>query len=375
MDVDIISDLSDGTFDGVATPDTGQSAAPANTPPKQTKRETVEDRQTTENKPLSLRDQLSSALKGSKDTPPSGLQDGNGGRPRNPDGTFAPSTESLPPDTSSAPTPAGGSVSPPAGVDAQVFNSLPAETQQFIARTMDELNHTRSQLGRMSEIEKIIGPRRDAWALNGMTEVQAVGQLFALSDYATRDPKGFIQYFAQNNNVDLESLVFDTDPGDPEVNALKQQINQLQSQLEGFNAQTQQASHQNMVNQIVSFFGETSADGKPLRPYADQLGADLVPYVQLVMQQKPNLPQTQILQEAYERACWGNAEVRKAMQQEQIAIEQAKQAQAAQQKLQKARDAGSSMPSGVPSGAEKLVNGANTGSLRDTIRSALSQYS
>lgn len=369
MDVDILADVVDGSLD--------QGAAPASTPAQQTPSQPITDKQETEVKPVSLRDQISSALKSETNTPPSATQDGN--RVRNPDGTFAPASGS--PAATDASTSANnpvGAVAPPAaaptGIDPQVFNALPAETQVQLVRTMDELNARQSRLYGYEQIEQLIAPRRQAWALNGVTEAQAVTQLFALSDYATRDPSGFIQYFAQQQGVDLESLVFDSDPGDPEITALKQQVMQLQGQLQGFNSQQQAVQHQNTVNEVVAFFDQKGANGTPLRPYADKLGDDLVAHIQITMSKQPNAPREQILQEAYERACWSNTAVRAEMQKALIAANEAERLRQRQQQVAKARTAGSSVPPGVPSATAQPAN-TSTGNLRDDIARAMAAAS
>ena len=370
MDVDILGDVVDGSLD--------QSAAPVSAPAQQAPTQPVTDKQDTEVKPVSIRDQISSALKGETNTPPSATQDGT--RVRNPDGTFAPASGSpaAPDDASTSANSPGGVTAPPAaappGIDQQVFNSLPAETQVHLARTMEELNVRQQKLYGHEQIEQLIAPRRQAWALNGMTEAQAVNQLFALSDYAGRDPAGFIQYFAQQQGVDLESLVFDSDPGDPEILSLKQQVTQLQGQLQGFNSQQQAVAHQNTVSEVVAFFDQKDGNGTALRPYAEKLGDDLVAHIQMVMQQQPNAPREKVLQEAYERACWSNANVRAEMQKASATANEAERLRQHQEKVTKARTAGSSVPPGVPSATTQPAN-TSTGNLRDDIARAMAAAS
>jgi hypothetical protein len=40
-------------------------------------------------------------------------------------------------------------------------------------------------------LEQVIGARRQAWAMQGMSEGQAVNQLLALSDFAGQNPAEF----------------------------------------------------------------------------------------------------------------------------------------------------------------------------------------
>jgi len=49
--------------------------------------------------------------------------------------------------------------------------------------------------------------RRDALAMQYGGVDQALSQLFALSDFAARDPRGFMQHFAQQRGLNLAQLV------------------------------------------------------------------------------------------------------------------------------------------------------------------------
>lgn len=320
-------------------------------------------------KPVSLRDQISSALKGEA-TPPAAQIDG--GAARNPDGTFAPkpapdlnaADQSAPPAPSAVPYPQGLP-----GLDAATFAALPAETQQHVARTMEALNR---QTVQYSQIEQVIAPRRQAWALNGMTEGQVLNQLFALSDFAENRPDEFVRYFASQRGLDLEDLAFGPLPEDPNITATNQRIQQLEAQISGFTAQQQQAAHTAIVDEIVQFADEKGADGKTLlRPYFAELGNEVLPFIQQAMQQNPNRPRTEILTEAYDRASWANPSVRAKMQAAADAARTADRIRASTAAAGRAASAGVSVATGVP-GEGAVANGPATGgSMRDTIKAAI----
>lgn len=326
-------------------------------------------------KTLSLREQLSQALKGDA-TPPASQLDG--GAVRNADGTFAPKIE-TPADPNAPAAAAPGPVQYPwqaganvPGLTPEAFAALPAETQQHVARTMETLTQQAAQYAAYGQIEQVIAPRRQGWALAGVSEGQVINQLFALSDFAEKDPAGFIQYFASERNLDLEEIAFGTDPVDPTVAAQNERIRELETQLNGFTAQQQRTAHENVVNEIVQFADEKGADGKTLlRPYFAELGQSVLPFIQQSFAANPNRPRAEILAEGYEAACWANPAIRTKLLEAQAAAAEAKRIKDQTEAASRARTAGVSLSSGTPGEGAQKTNGASSGSLRDDIRASL----
>lgn len=319
-------------------------------------------------KPLSIRDQISSSLKGEGNTPDAATIE----TVRDPvTGQFAP----KPADVQTASEPAAAPVvAAPQGIDPAVFQALPAETQVSLARTMDDLNNRHQRLASLEQVEQLVAPRRQAWALNGMTEAQALNQLLALSDFATRDTGAFIQYIAQQNGVDLEALVLGAEPVDPKYATLEQQIQQLQQERMREQEQRLQAAHQQTVQSVQAFATEKGPDGQPLRPYFDDLGTGVLPFISAVKAENPNMTPNQVLQEAYDRACWGTPTVRAKMQAAATAASEAERLRTQADRASRARSASASVPSGAPASAPAAPNDPSR-SVRDTIRASIAQVS
>jgi hypothetical protein len=369
---DIISDLN-GTGNTDVVPADKGSIDPSRV---ETRTDVQQSTDTTATK--SLRDQISSALKGEDQTPPAASKDGVN---RDEKGQFAPkdpAAQAAPVDPNAQVAPVDPNAKPsavpvPAGLspqEAQIFNSLPAELQTSFARTMETLNEKATRFAGYEAIEQMIAPRRQPWALNGMTDTQAINQLLALSDFAAEKPMEFVQYFIQQRGLDAEEIVFGAEPIDPTVQALQQQVADLTQQLTGVTTQQQQAAHNGIVNEIISFGTETGADGALLRPYFDELGNSVLPFVQAVMSAHPEWTRAQVLQEAYDRACWGTPSVRAKMQAASDTAASAARLAEQQEAAKRARAAGSSLPTGVPQGGN-TPNNVQGGSLRDTIRAAV----
>lgn len=360
---DIVSDLGEN----------GEASLPAVDTPSQSEPRTDEQSHQDGKTAPSLRDQLSSALKATEDTPANAQQDG--GRVRDPaTGKFVSAAQTPTSDQPAAQTAQPGAAQVPQGlqISADVFASLPAETQAQLARTMEYVNSRAGLLQSLEPLEQLIAPRREAWRINGWTEDQAVGQLFALSDYATRDPAGFIQYFANQSGIDLEDLVFgeDENPVDPNVAALQEQVAQMQQMLHGNVQQQQQQQHGQVVNQVLAFLDETNENGELLRPYASDIGNDYLEFIRIERERNPGADMRTVLQKAYDRACWANDSVREKMQAASAAAAKAEQLRQAAERANKARSAGVSPASGTPS-SSAAVSSPASGNLRETIRAAM----
>lgn len=382
-DFDIVSDLNDGTADFSVAANTGDvpahgvDATHVNNPnpaPKEdaNKAKVIDDTPKADaDKPKSLRDQISSALKAETDTPDAAQQDGV---VRNADGTFAPKAAAAaePPVVDpNAPQP----VAAPQGIDPAVFASLPAETQATLARTMEEVATSQQRFAVLANVEQLIAPRREAWALNGMTPDQALNQLLALSDFATRDTPAFIQYLAEQNGIDLEELVLGLEPVDPAEKANNDRIAALERSIADNARQQQQQRHNGYVDEVISFASEKGQDGKSLlRPYFEELGDNFATHVGLVKAQNPNLANAQVLQQAYENACWAVPGVRSKLQDAARAAGDAERLRTGADRASKAQAASASVEPGAPTQEAKAPNDPNI-SLRDSIKSSIAAAS
>lgn len=383
-DYDFVSDLNDGTAETIPA-DTGvsphgQDALNTNNqaPREPTQQAKPVGEAKPADKPVSIRDLISGALKGETTTPDAAQQDGRARDPAT--GQFIEKTAAeLAAETSSAPKPGTGAppMAAPIGLDPAVFASLPAETQAHLARTMEDVATQQKRFASLAPLEQLITPRIDAWALNGMQPAQAVHQLLALSDFAGRDPVGFIKYIAQNNGVDLEAVVLgmdDDEQVDPKIAALEKEISELRGVTQGFTQQQQQAAHNAVVDHVIAFADEKGPDGNVLRPHLSELGESWLPYIGMVKAQNPNWSHSQVLQQAYENACWNNPTVRNKLQAATNAAADAERLRKETERVTAARTASSSVPTGSPSSPPAAPDAANR-SLRDTIRAAMADHS
>lgn len=203
------------------------------------------------------------------------------------------------------------------------FADLPPKAQHFVmntARSMQAdytkktqaLTQERQYYGQLGQI---ISPRVQGWALNGMSPVQAIHQVLALSDYAAQDPVGFAQHLCRMRGVDLQAELAKGQQSDeyvdPQVQALRQPIAQVQAQLNQMRQeqvqrerqlqqQQGQAAERQMTDAVNQFASRTDATGKPLYPHFDDVIEDVIALVK---------GGTRDMDRAYRLACQANPQI------------------------------------------------------------------
>lgn len=385
--VDLTSDLSDDTV----------NVAQAHGDNIETDANDDINENTLEAKPkdadLSLRDQLSSAFKSpdatkgdaSDDAPKvdattdpatpavSELSQDAEGRWRKIDGTFASTDEVAAMNSASTANQPSqeflGTL--PANVAEQV-KSLPAETQQFVASTMEDLNSRAQRYSEYDQLEQVLGPRRQAWANEGMNPLVAINQLFALSDFAGSSPAEFVLWFADQNKIDLDAELDKRDAAGqvpPEVQQLRGQVSQLSQTLAQMQQGSQQPQQNDTLNAVQNFATEKGEDGSLKRPYLSEVMSVFPSQVSAVRMANPTMPNEQVLSKAYEAACWADPSVRTKMQQE-VDVQRR---ESAKQKVAQKRNASSSVRGG-PNQGPGIMPGTSPGnrSLREELQAQFS---
>jgi hypothetical protein len=393
-EIDITQDLVDGSDGsladtGVVQPNGGAGAearvpdgtVPADKAPAKTP--------VTEE--FGLRDQLSRAFKGEdpgKDQQQQqaasvALTKDNEGKYRQPDGTFAskeqitafeaaqtaaPGTDNQQQQQQQQQQQAPTFLQSMTPVEQQQFHALPEEIRQFVGRTMEAVNNQAARFGEYGLIERdLLGPRRQAWAQNGVTPAVALNQLFALSDFATRSPQDFVLWFAEQHKIDLDAALDareQANSADPQVRALQGQILQMQNQFMQFTTGQQSAQQQATLNEVESFAQEKDGANGLKRPHLTDVINEWPVQIQALRVANPNMPNAEVLQRAYDAACWANPTVRAKMQD----AVQKQQREDAKRKADQARLTGSSVHGG-PTGTGAATPSADSNlSVRDELK-------
>jgi len=195
--------------------------------------------------------------------------------------------------------------------DREVFYALPPENQKWISDRVraQEADYTRKtmevaeQRKLYDKLEQAIAPRRQQLAMNGMDEGTAIGQLFALSDYADADPVGFARYLFEQRGIPISAL--SENVGEHSVDP---QLLAMQNRLQGFENHFAQQQSQQLEQQgeVVSGVIESFATA---HPFYGELEGEMIPIVSALRDSKPGLTSDQYLQMAYKMALATNDEV------------------------------------------------------------------
>lgn len=304
-------------------------------------------------------------------------------RPRDEAGRFAKKVTDQSPsegsnETAVSPEQAPPSIEAPRSWSAErkaLFAQLPPDAQAYIAQRESEAHTKITELGNekgriakeYGELGQLIERERDSWASLGFTPAAAMGQMIAAQrqldanpdlgilkfchDYRGQiNPLRIVTGICQSFGIHPSQIAQASQPVDPQIAALYQQMNFLQEQLQSRDAMSEQAQLSQAEQLVQNFRNETDASGKRLRPHFETVEQELEPHLIAVMQQKPGISQRDALAEAYDRAVYANPQTRELAFKERQAQQEAERAQALKQKA----SAGSSL-TGAP-GASLVSN-------------------
>lgn len=211
------------------------------------------------------------------------------------------------------------------------WKRLPREVQAAIAEDYKSRTDADS---RYAPLAQVLGPRETALTAQYGSVPQALQQLFGLSDYAARDPMGFINWFARSRGINLQQ------PASQQPNAGQQPeqgidpalaplVNRL-SGMERFILQQQQAQQQALASEQAEVARQAQAEVSSFIGNAEKY-----PYANDVRPQMAMLfeaGQAKTMDEAYEQAVLLNPQVRERVLQDRINAEIEKRAETAAQK-------------------------------------------
>ena len=165
--------------------------------------------------------------------------------------------------------------------DHDVFATLPlaaqkrwVEREQEIDRGFQPKLQEAAQLRKeREEMDALFKPLSREMELKGITRGAAIKQLLAVEAYLREQPGEAFKWLAQNYGVDLAKLMQERsqNPADPQVLSLNQKVQQLEGQLTGFTKAQEKAQFDQQLAHVAKIAEEKGTDGKPLRPYFDEV--------------------------------------------------------------------------------------------------------
>jgi hypothetical protein len=211
------------------------------------------------------------------------------------------------------------SIAPPArwsDEDKEAFTALPRDAKAIMSKREGEREAAFTQKTQeiaeskrlYESIEESLSPRRQGWAMQGMSEAQAISQVLELSDWASRDPSAFIQWIAQNNNVDLSDLVYgeDDEYEDPAVQESTRKVAELENRLNQRDNDEVTMQDNQIQAQVEAFASDKDESGAITHPHFES--------VRVVMGSLLSNGAATDFQDAYDQAIWANPDIRQGIQ-------------------------------------------------------------
>jgi hypothetical protein len=257
--------------------------------------------------------------------------------------------------------------------EQEAFRSLPRPVQETIARREKEreIAWNRGQMEvanfrkKYSSIEEALAPHSNKWARLGVEPGQVIKQFLAWQERLDQDPKSGIAELAATYGLDPSAIAQHAPTVDPQISSLQAEIQRLKTEVMGRSQYEEQAYMSEISNSIGAYAMEKGQDGKPLRPYFNDLYHDMLPIADSLKRANPNATPTQIIDAAYDRAVYANPSTRAAMLEERSKQEEAKRIAEAKDRTTRAKLASSTLTNGTPG---TLTNGGPK-----TIRESLLQ--
>jgi len=239
----------------------------------------------------------------------------------------------------------------------EYINQREAEVGQGFASRAEQLQQYQS---RVEPVMQSLKPLDGMLAQSGVSHAEYVSGLVKADQFIRQNPQQAIQHIARQANIDLDELAFMPAPEapNPELMALRQQVQQTRQQMEAWQNQASQSYEQQVADQIQTFQAEASETGEPLHPHFEA--------VKPLMASLLQTGQAEGLQDAYDMAVYAHPQVRESVISSNPAVVEATTAA-----KQRAAAAKSTSIRGTPSAGVSIAD-QPANSLREEISKAFS---
>lgn len=199
------------------------------------------------------------------------------------------------------------------------WSSLPRQAQEYVLTRERDIvaDHTRKTQEaaevrrRYEQLDQVLSPYKDEWALQRQTPAQVVDSLLAADRFLKQDPHGAIQWLAQQHGVDPQQLA---DPGayavPPHVQQLNAQVHELKSTIDQQQAERQRQVLEAKTQEVETFYDQKSPQGEEMFPHWRDVTSHIEALLPTLMQTNPGTPQGDLLKTAYDQAVYANPATR-----------------------------------------------------------------
>jgi hypothetical protein len=232
------------------------------------------------------------------------------------------------------------------------FRSLGKDEQKFLLdREKDVESHLTKRTQELSETQKryqklddVLKPYEEVARRSGVDLTPHVAQAIQAYMSFQRDPASTLRSLIQASKLTPEQLGLVDDGTDPNIRALRDQLDETRRELAGLKQGTVQATESQYASQIAAFKDAKDEAGAPKHPHFDSVRSLMAPLVD----------SGKSLEEAYAEVVWALPEYRESQlkaTKEQSEKEAKKKAETARlDKLKKAKSAETLAPSDAERG-------------------------
>lgn len=166
--------------------------------------------------------------------------------------------------------------------DKTLFSKAPRDIQgRWISREaeiqkgIDQKSQEAASLRREREsLDEILSPYDRELQLRGQTRQQFISSVLGWQQYLNQNPREALIRLAQQYGVDPQALT-EASP-DPALAQVDQRFGQLETKLDTFLGQQQQAQFQTNLQKVEQFASAKDEKGQPLHPYFDDVAEDIL---------------------------------------------------------------------------------------------------
>jgi hypothetical protein len=169
-----------------------------------------------------------------------------------------------------------------------------------------ELNQVRSSF---EAVRQAVEPYAQSWQMKGITPSAGVNRALAMTGKLDENPEQAIVELAQHFGVNLEKAVQDAPYEDPQMVALRRQVEELNQQQTNAQQNQSQQKEEYLQRQLTDFRDERDTSGNPKHPHFERLFVQSATYLKA--------GQANSLSEAYEMAVQYDPQAQKEVQGQQ----------------------------------------------------------
>jgi len=286
---------------------------------------------------------------------------------RSPDGRFASKSDQSP--TEKTPEQSPTAIPVPQSWSADVkakWDVLPSDVKAFVAKREQEAHEHISRQGQQLKayepFQRVLEQSRPTFDKYGMSVEEGISQVLRANDYLERDARSAIRDLAEAYGVDLRALAgLQGSPQNATEHALRAEIADLrrwQSEVSQRMSSQERQEFERRQGAIQTQIADFAKDKTDFADLEDEIEHEII----VLKQKSPDLPITEVLAKAYDRARWANPEARAKVLEAEKKAEEAKRLEEAKKR---SSDAKRSAPLNVKS---STANSSAPRSMEDTMR-------